>query len=82
MPRTIRAQQAARRLFPKIQPIDFVSPKLSAFWGRPIHMRGWVALPPDYDAKSGKTWPTVYQTHGFGGDVHSARWTRGQLSAS
>ncbi len=68
-------QQALAAYFPKLLPIDFVSPKLTAFWGRPVHMRGWVALPPDYDAKSGKTWPTVYQTHGFGGDVHSARWT-------
>ncbi|HWU93459.1 MAG TPA: alpha/beta hydrolase-fold protein [Sphingomicrobium sp.] len=67
-------QQALAAYFPKLQPVDFVSPKLSAFWGRPVHMRGWVALPPDYDAKSGKTWPTVYQTHGFGGGVHSARW--------
>ena len=68
-------QQALAAYFPKLLPIDFVSPKLTAFWGRPVHMRGWVALPPDYDARSGKTWPTVYQTHGFGGDVHSARWT-------
>ena len=68
-------QQELAALFPRLQPIDFVSPKLSAFWGRPVHMLGWVALPPDYDARSGKTWPTVYQTHGFGGDVHSARWS-------
>jgi S-formylglutathione hydrolase FrmB len=68
-------QQALAAFLPKVQPVDFVSPKLSAFWGRPVHMLGWVALPPDYDARSGKTWPTVYQTHGFGGDVHSARWS-------
>ncbi|OZB60617.1 MAG: enterochelin esterase, partial [Lysobacterales bacterium 13-68-4] len=37
-----------------LKPIDFVSPVLSAFWGRPIHMKGWVLLPPGYDA-SGKT---------------------------
>jgi S-formylglutathione hydrolase FrmB len=59
----------------KVVAIDFVSPKLSAFWGRPIHMRGSIALPPDYDAAATKTWPTVYQTHGFGGSAVSARWT-------
>jgi S-formylglutathione hydrolase FrmB len=68
-------QQALAAYLPKVLPINFVSEKLSAFWGRPVVMGGWVALPPDYDAKSGKTWPTVYQTHGFGGDVRSARWT-------
>ena len=59
----------------KVVPIDFVSPKLSAFWGRPIHMRGSIALPSDYIASGSKTWPAVYQTHGFGGSATSARWT-------
>ncbi|WEN13461.1 alpha/beta hydrolase-fold protein [Rhodanobacter sp. AS-Z3] len=49
--------------------IDFVSPALSTFWGRPIHMRGWVLLPPGYDAKSATRYPVVYNTHGFGGSV-------------
>jgi S-formylglutathione hydrolase FrmB len=49
--------------------IDFVSPVLSAFWGRPIHMRGWVMLPPGYDPKVATTYPTVYFTHGYGGDT-------------
>ncbi|MFK2876610.1 alpha/beta hydrolase [Rhodanobacter hydrolyticus] len=51
------------------QAIDFVSPALSAFWGRPIHMRGWVMLPPGYDPKAKATYPTVYYTHGYGGDA-------------
>ena len=59
----------------KVVPIDFVSPELSAFWGRPIHMRGSIALPPDYAAGGSTTWPTVYQTHGFGGSAVSARST-------
>ena len=50
------------------QPLDFVSPALSAFRGRPVHMRGWVLLPPDYDAGKG-TYPVVYFTHGFGGNL-------------
>ena len=45
------AERAARRAaYAAAQPIDFVSPRLSAFWGRPIHMRGWIALPPGYRA--------------------------------
>lgn len=49
--------------------IHFQSPSLSAFWGRPIHMRAWVLTPPGYDARSTRTWPTVYFTHGFGGTM-------------
>lgn len=55
----------------RIVPVDFVSPALSRFWGRPIHMRGSIALPPGYDAKGRKTWPVVYSTHGFGGTAQS-----------
>ena len=47
--------------------IDFVSPALSTFWGRPIAMKGWVLTPPGYDGNSGKKYPVVYYTHGFGG---------------
>jgi len=53
------------------QAIDFVSPALSAFWGWPIHMHGWVMLPPGYDAKAATTYPTVYYTHGYGGDANT-----------
>ncbi|HVU29937.1 MAG TPA: alpha/beta hydrolase-fold protein [Sphingomicrobium sp.] len=70
--------EQAKSLVPylaKVVPVDFVSPKLSAFWGRPIHMQGSIALPPDYSADSPRTWPTVFQTHGFGGSANSARWT-------
>ncbi|HTM33863.1 MAG TPA: hypothetical protein VL263_21265, partial [Vicinamibacterales bacterium] len=50
--------------------LDFVSPSLSAFWGRPIHMRGVVVLPPKY-AGGTTRYPAVYWTHGFGGDLSS-----------
>ena len=49
--------------------VDFVSPSLSAFWGRPIHLRGWVLTPPGYDAKAATRYPVVYSTHGFGANV-------------
>jgi S-formylglutathione hydrolase FrmB len=61
------ARLAALR--PHAQPIAFVSPSLSAFWGRPITMRGWVVTPPGYQAKGGATYPTVFYTHGFGGSA-------------
>jgi hypothetical protein len=57
---------AARAAWEQAAEVDFVSPKLSAFWGRPIHMRGWVALPPGY-RPHGPAFPTIYTTHGFGG---------------
>ena len=54
---------------PHAQPIDYTSPALSAFWGRPVNMSGWVLTPPGYDAKARATYPTVYYTHGFGGNA-------------
>jgi S-formylglutathione hydrolase FrmB len=62
----------------KVVPVDFVSPVLSAFWGHPIHMRAAIALPPDYDPKGRKTWPTVYLTHGFGAGYHGVEWLAAQ----
>jgi S-formylglutathione hydrolase FrmB len=56
-----------------IKPIDFVSPVLTRFWGREIHMRGWVLLPPDYEAHPNDKYPTVYFTHGFGGTLYVLR---------
>jgi S-formylglutathione hydrolase FrmB len=61
------------------QPVDFVSAKLSAFWGRPVHMRGWVALPPGYGAQGRTTYPTVYMTGGFGSTAASARTLAGRM---
>ncbi|HEY8682545.1 MAG TPA: alpha/beta hydrolase-fold protein, partial [Rhodanobacter sp.] len=49
------------------QAIDRASPLLSAFWGRPIHLRGWVLLPPGYATSGSTRYPTVYYTHGYGG---------------
>jgi hypothetical protein len=63
-----------------IHAIDFTSPTLSRFWGRPTVLRGWVVTPPDYAAHPGQRYPTVYYTQGFGGSLRSlhdtavARW--------
>ncbi|RDS79129.1 enterochelin esterase [Dyella monticola] len=61
-------RDAAKTLHEQARPIDFISPVLTQFWGRPIHMRGYVVLPPGY-ASSGQRYPTVYFTHGFTGNV-------------
>ena len=72
-----RREQIAEALA-GLKPVDFVSPALSAFWGRPIHMRGWVALPPGYD-KGGK-FPTVYSTGGFGSNFGTAQSSAAQMT--
>jgi len=59
-----------------VRQIDFISPVLSAFWGRPIHIRGQVALPPGYK-DGGPKFPVAYSTSGYGGNL---LWT--QFSAT
>jgi S-formylglutathione hydrolase FrmB len=56
-----------------LKPLDFVSPVLTRFWGRDIHMRGWVLLPPGYQSHPKAKYPTVYFTHGFGGTLQGLR---------
>ena len=48
--------------------IDFPSPRLTGFWGRPVSIQATVMLPPGYDSSKGKKYPTVYVVHGYGGD--------------
>ena len=63
-----------------IHAIDYVSPVLSRFWGRPVTMHGWVVTPPGYAANPRRYYPTVYFSQGFGGTLRSlhdtavARW--------
>ena len=61
--------KAMRAAQPHSRALDFTSPALSAFWGRPIHVKGWVLLPPGYDKNTSTHYPTVYFTHGFGGNL-------------
>lgn len=68
LPEKYRAQRAAAR--PHTHEIAFVSPALSAFWGRPITMRGWVVTPPGYETSQDR-YPTVYYTNGYGGTINS-----------
>ncbi|MEQ7965035.1 alpha/beta hydrolase-fold protein [Xanthomonas hortorum pv. pelargonii] len=69
-----RAPQAIRDAVPEARlhsaDASMVSPSLSAFWGRPISIRARVLTPPGYDAKAAARYPTVYVTHGFGGNYN------------
>lgn len=56
-----------------LRPVDFISSALTKFWGRDIHMRAWVLLPPGYAAHPNARYPTVYFTHGFGGTLLGLR---------
>ncbi|MDQ2746478.1 MAG: alpha/beta hydrolase-fold protein [Acidobacteriota bacterium] len=47
--------------------VEFVSPMLSKFWGRPIKIEATVIVPPGYDGSKKLTYPTVYLVHGYGG---------------
>ncbi len=64
-----------------IQTEDFISPVLSGFWDRPIHMRALVVEPPGYIATAARKYPAVYFTHGFGGQLHYLRSAAERLYA-
>ena len=59
-----------------IKRMEFTSPLLSAFWGRPITLRAGVLLPPGYDKDPKRLFPTVFHVHGYGGDLTEA-WQAG-----
>ncbi|MGH8232661.1 MAG: alpha/beta hydrolase [Rhodanobacteraceae bacterium] len=59
--------------------VDFVSPALTAFWGRPIHMRGFVVKPPGYAAHPYRHYPVVYWNHGFGGPPALMTYTAAKI---
>jgi hypothetical protein len=65
---TERKTDPPLRLPPHTELFDFVSPTISKFWGRTIHIRGAVVLPPGYSASKAR-YPAVYLTHGFGADM-------------
>lgn len=46
--------------------VEFESPMLSAFWGRPVKMKASAILPPSYD-KGQQKYPTVFNVSGYGG---------------
>lgn len=64
-----------------VHDVDFVSPVLTAFFGRQIHIRAWVVLPPDYDVHRKTRYPTVYWTHGFGGNLERSKSGAGLIDS-
>jgi hypothetical protein len=60
---------------PGVEAVEFLSPSLSAFFGRPIHMRAGIVVPAN--RAPGVPLPAVYHIHGFGGSFRSA-WSRGE----
>jgi enterochelin esterase-like enzyme len=65
---TKRVPQSQIDLPSTIEIIDFTSPLLSRFWGKPIHMRGVVVLPPSY-ARTKQSYATAYLIPGFASDL-------------
>ena len=59
-------QQDIAAARPHLHEVLFESPSLTAFWGRPILIKAWVLTPPGYTPNARQSWPTVYQTGGFG----------------
>ena len=57
-------------LAPNVRLVEFESPMLSAFWGRPIKMLASIILPPSYD-KSTQRYPTIFNITGYGGTRYS-----------
>ena len=62
-----------------IQPFTFTSKALSQFWGREMALRGYVVLPPAYEDELKERYPTVYWTHGFGGNFARIQTTATSL---
>jgi len=56
---------------PLVREVDLVSDTLSAWWGRPVHLKAAVLLPGGYLEDSNKAYPIRYQVAGYGG-----RYTR------
>ncbi len=51
---------------------ELVSKLLTRFWGHPTSIKAWIILPPGYAEKTRERYPTVYWTHGFGGNLDYA----------
>ncbi len=56
---------------PLVREVDLVSDTLSAWWGRPVHLKASVLLPGDYREEGNRAYPVRYNVAGYGG-----RYTR------
>lgn len=68
----VTEQRAVAAAKPHCDAIVYRSALLAAFSGRQTEMHALVLRPPGYDGNDRrKTWPTVYQTGGFGTSQHA-----------
>ncbi len=51
----------------RVKLVDIESKLLSAFHGRPVHLRAGVVLPKSFAAEKERRYPVVYEIPGFGG---------------
>ena len=65
----------------QVKYVRFESPRLSAFFGRPIYMQAGVVVPKGHTA-DGPALPTVYHIHGFGGNYREAFAKGERISAA
>jgi hypothetical protein len=64
-----QAKARVKELPGSVQVEQLQSPLLTLFWGHPVSIKAWVVLPPEYSEHSKEHFPTVYSTHGFGGNL-------------
>src|SRR5262249_30093220 len=55
----------------RLREVDLKSAIMSEFYGRDVHLRATVALPPSYAKDTSRKFPIVYEIPGFGG-THQA----------
>ncbi len=61
--------------------VRLMSPRLSRFHGRYVHMYAGVSLPPSYYAQPERRFPTIYIVPGFGGMI-TEEWYLGMMRAT
>jgi S-formylglutathione hydrolase FrmB len=61
--------------------VDIESKLLSAFHGRPVHLRAGVVLPASYATSPKRRYPVVYEVPGFGG-THFGAFARAERKAT
>lgn len=66
---TAEERAELRSVLAHTEPVSFESAILARFLHKPTYIRGWVLLPPGYDSKGSRRYPTVFYTHGFGDDA-------------
>jgi S-formylglutathione hydrolase FrmB len=65
----------------RVKLVEIESKLLSAFHGRPIHLRAAVVLPESWNADSARKYPVVYEIPGFGGNHFRAAGRQSSTNA-